>query len=279
MKQQFSYSAALCALLTTLYQQSALAATDYLVTGNFYRDWLNVSSDVGDPIDALIYPPDVPFTPATSFTLKFSVDESVAGHTSYFNAARYFDDAVSEISLDINDSNVLTTSMLTQVQQFPGDTVQGISYPARWSWTLFPGSEEPAEALNLSSLEVLGDQDGLGFYTSLTNVNPVGIDFALYDPSQTAYGAGGEPNGELDLITLTPTELGKFPYKEFSVFWNNFDSGEGGHGGFNGSAEYTAYFTIASVTTVSAVPLPAAAWLFLSALGGLVITKRKQLKA
>ncbi len=285
MKQQFSYSAVLCALLATLYQQPALAVTtDYLVTGNFYGDWLEVTQYDDDagyelPLDAFIYPAQ-PFTTATSFTLKFSVDESVAGHTSLFNPARYFNDAVSGVSLDINGVNELTTSLTEEVQQFPGDVVGGTPYSARWSWTLFPGhSENSSEAFKtLAPLMVFGAEpfENPPF---LTNVNPTGIDFALYDPSRTAYGAEGEPNGELDLITLTPTELAKFPVREFSVFWDVDHSGEEGPGGFDGSATYTAFFNIASVTTVSAVPLPAAAWLFLSALGGLVITKRKQLEA
>jgi hypothetical protein len=33
------------------------------------------------------------------------------------------------------------------------------------------------------------------------------------------------------------------------------------------------------LTVINVVPVPAAAWLFISALGGLVVAKRKQLKA
>ena len=278
MNPRLSYSAVLCALLATLYQQSAVAATDYLVTGNFYGDLLEVTQydeDAGDylPLDAFIYP-QPPFTSATSFTLRFSVDESVAGHTSLFNPARYFNDAVSGISLDIDGTNVLTTSWTETVQQFPGDTVDGTSYPARWSWSLFPGhSEDPAEAFKtLAPLQVFGAEP-FENPPLLTTVNPAGINFALYDPTQTAYGA----SGQLDLITLTALELGKFPNKEFSIFWGVDYSGEGGPGGFDGDATYTAFFNITSVTDVSEVPLPATAWLLMTALGGLAM--RKKLKA
>lgn len=82
-------SALLCALLATLFQRSALAATDYVVTGNFYGDLLEVTQDDGEPVDGFIYPQS-PFTPATSFTLRFSVDESVAGRSTIFNPAIYF---------------------------------------------------------------------------------------------------------------------------------------------------------------------------------------------
>ena len=284
MKSRLSYSAVLCALLATLYQPSAGAqqsvgtTTDYLVTGNFYADLLEVTQydeESGDylPLDAFIYPQS-PFTSATTFALRFSVDESVAGHTSLFNPARYFNGAVSGVSLDIDGTNVLTTSATETVQQFPGDTVDGTSYSARWSWSLFPGvPEDPAEAFKtLDSLLVFGAEP-FENPPLLTNVIPLGINFALYDPTQTAYGA----SGHLDLITLTALELGKFPNKEFSIFWGVDYSGEGGPGGFDGDATYTAFFNITSVTDVSAVPLPATVWLLMSALGGLVI--RKQLKA
>jgi hypothetical protein len=114
-------------------------------------------------------------------------------------------------------------------------------------------------------------------YPFLTTVNPAGINFALYDPSQTAYGA----SGHLDLITLTPSELAKFPVREFSIFCDIVDyTGEGGGGyGFDGDALYQAFFSVDSVSIASEVPLPAAAWLFFSALGGLAIAKRKQLQA
>ena len=253
------------AMLTLLVQQSAMAAiTDYVATGSFYGASLEVTNfdeQTGEEVfvDAFLSAQPLNLSASPSFTLTFSVDESVNGTVPIFSAVALFNNALSNVSLDINGVNVLTSTETDRVQQFPGNN----GFPSRWSWGLF------AEDLALPAVEVFDSQTG----EFITNLNAEFMNFALFDSTDTVY-AGGFP---IDLITAS---LGDFTSTDFSLFWGLSSGDENGDpfGDFAGDASYRVLGNIETLAVVSEVPVPAAAWLFLSAIGGLVASKRRQLR-
>lgn len=255
MKTKINNVTLLVSLAALSFQQSAVAAmVDYTVTGQFYADSLQVTDQYDNPVNAFIHPQ--PVNISSSFTLNFRVDEDTIGTVPIFTAVANFWDAVSNVSLNINGSNVLTSTETGLLQQFPGDN----GYYSRWSWSLF------SENIGLSDVMVF---DAENFQQPLTTLNAQSINFALYDSTDTIYSSGFPDN----IITAS---LGDFDSTEFSIWWGmNYDDPYG----FNGDASYTVYGTIDNISTVSAVPLPAAAWLFISGIGGLVVvSRRKQLR-
>jgi hypothetical protein len=261
MQLKINNSTLLFTLAALSFQQSAVAAiVNYTVTGSFYGDSLEVSqydNQTGDeiPVNAFIHPQTNIIS--SSFTLNFRVDEDTVGTTPIFNPVRNFWDAVSNVSLNIDGSNVLTSTETGLLQQFPGEN----GYASRWSWSLF------SEGINLNDVMVF---DNGNPSQPLTTLHAESINFALYDSTDTVYSSGYP----FDIFTAS---LGDFNSTEFSVWWGmNFD--EEPSGGFDGNASYAVYGTIDSISSVSEVPLPAAAWLFISAIGGLVVSRRKQLR-
>lgn len=245
-----------------LSQQSAVAAiVDYTVTGSFYADSLEVAefdegADDYIPVDAFLGGPS-PISFSSPFTLSFSVDEATAGGTPIFNPVRLFDDAVSNVSLNINGINVLASTETETLQQFPG----GNGYYSRWGWSL-------SDNIALPDVSVYRDSTG----DFLTDLNANFINFALFNSTDSVF------SGESHLNIITAS-LEDFTGTEFSVWWNMDFGDDDGEPFGDFDASYAMYGSIDSISSFSEVPLPAAAWLFMSAIGGLVVSKRKQLRA
>jgi hypothetical protein len=87
---------------------------------------------------------------------------------------------------------------------------------------------------------------------------------------------GAEGTGPVEI--LTPYELNSAVFLISTTIFINY-------GGFPSPDTVFTNFRFArdsalyAIWTPTAVPLPAAAWLFISAIGGLVVAKRRQLKA
>ena len=115
-----------------------------------------------------------------------------------------------------------------------------------------------------SSMNILSKQ-----FSIIANSRLTFAFFALYDSTRQVYGSAFP----LDLINL---DLNQFDGNEFSISWlldSSDDTGPGNE--FNGDASYQVFGRIDSLQSVSQVPVPSAAWLFTSALVGLVVIKRK----
>ena len=130
--------------------------------------------------------------------------------------------------------------------------------------------------------------------TGIDNITLVAVNTALVDaldgPDGDMYsasyfdGCGGI--GVSSCTLFAPTKYQGSPETFYAsgtpmittaggVFWFGQDVTQDHENALGSNAS----MTYAVVTRVSPVPLPAAAWLFISALGGLVEAKRKQLKA
>lgn len=106
----------------------------------------------------------------------------------------------------------------------------------------------------------------------LTDLNANFINFALFNSADSVF------SGESHLNIITAS-LEDFTGTEFSVWWNMDFGDDDGEPFGDFDASYAMYGSIDSISSFSEVPLPAAAWLFMSAIGGLVVSKRKQLRA
>ena len=250
-------------LIGAIYLPSAHALTDYVATGTFFGDFLEViqydyDTDEETFIDAFL--DTQPFSISSStFTLRFTVDESIDGNVPVFSPTAFFSGAISNVSLDINSMNVFDSdSELATVGQFPGD-FQGL-YSASWSWSLFP-------EIGLISLPTLSAFDNNTF-ESLGTIVPQGFSFGLFDSTRQIYAGGF-----LDMITLS---LPDFDGTSFQLFWGvNFDE-EPEFGDEPPEINYAVYGSIDSLTNLSAVPLPGGIWLLLSAMTGLLVASRRK---
>ena len=250
-------------LLGMFYQSSVHALTDYVATGTFIGDFLEViqfDEDTGDEIfiDAFIDSSPFPI-PTSTYTLSFTVDESVDGRVPLFSQSAFFDGAVSNVSLDINGINVFTsTTELSTPSQFPGDF--GGTLSASWGWSLFPEFAPFAlpdlDAFDVNTFEPLG------------SISAQGFSFRLFDSSRQIYTGGSF----LDLITL---DLSDFDVASFQLFWfNDFDE-EPEFGDEPPEINYTVFGSVDSLTNLSAVPLPGGIWLLMSGLAGFVVATRR----
>ena len=257
------YTASYLFLLVAAYQPSTYALTDYVATGSFFGDSLEVIQydfDTAEEtfVDAFLDSQPFPISSST-FTLYFSVDESVDGNVPVFSPAAFFSGAVSNVSLEVNGVNVFSSpSEVATVSQFPGDFSGTL--PAGWSWSLFPDSSD----LSLPNLSVF-DVDT---FAPLGNATPQGFFFGLTDSARQIYGGGSF----LDLISLNYPD---FDGTSFQLFWgSNFDD-EPDFDEEPPEINYTVFGTVDSLTNLSAVPLPGGIWLLLSAMAGFVVANRR----
>jgi hypothetical protein len=88
------------------------------------------------------------------------------------------------------------------------------------------------------------------------------------------FGLGGATLSLVSLNSVLPVDA-----SGYSFFGVSSSEAIGSVRLTGGSGDFIWFDNISVVSTVSPVPLPAAAWLFISALGGLVVAKRKKLKA
>lgn len=257
--------------MSVAYQSPAYALTDYLATGTFFGDSLEVFEYVFDPVtdnqeqvgvDAFIEAAPIPL-PSSTFSLSFSVDETVDGRVPLFSQSSFFDGAVSKISLDINGTNIFNSATeVATVAQFPGDFGGVLS--ASWGFSFFPESGgfplPDVSAIDNNTFEPLG------------TASAQGLSFRLFDSSRQIYSGDGV--SFLDMLTL---ELNDFDGTSLQLFWfNDFDE-EPEFGEEPPEINYTVFASIDSLTNLTAVPLPGGIWLLLSALSGVaVVTRRNQ---
>lgn len=263
MKQvKLNFPVFLCGTVALLSQASAIAATEYIVSGSFFGDSLQVTEfdeETGDEIfvDAFLNQEPINFGPSSSFNLRFTVDETVEGRVPLFANVALFDNAVSDVSFDVNGNNIVSNATPDAAQQFPGNANLNLS--ARWSWSLFD------EGLALPSITVINNMN----FEPIVDLTPQFAFFALYDSTREVYGN----SFPLDMINL---DINQFDGNEFSLSWLLDTSGENGpNSDFNGGASYQVFGRIDSFSSVSQVPIPAAAWLFGAALIGLATSKKK----
>ena len=259
-------------LLGLAYQSSALAMpstipvdttlTSYTAQGHFFGtaiEAISFDDETGDETFLNAFVDSQPFDVSMStFTLRFSVDESVDGNIPLFSPSAFFSGAVSDVSLEINGSTVFDNAAdVATPGQFPGDF--GGTLAASWNWSFFP---DPADLL-LSNLSVT-DADT---FEPLGSIVPQGFFFSLFDSSRTLYDGGSI----LDLITL---DLNDFDSTSFQLFWGtDFSEEPDFEFGEPPEINYTVFGSIDSLTT-TAVPVPAALWLFGSAIFGLFGVRR-----
>ena len=126
---------------------------------------------------------------------------------------------------------------------------------------------------------VTGATFSVDFDPILAIWKPAGSDWSLLDQNDDASGANGSSN-DLDAgLTLTLLPVGTYlaTVSDYANFANGPLLSNGFTGdGFFGDADYPYELRIASEDgTVSAIPLPAAVWLFGSALAGLGLFRRR----
>lgn len=232
------------------------AVVSYQLTGVFDSPPQVSGSDAnsGNPLDTTDW--DVlPQIFGASFTLAFDIDDdsqltgtSGGPFAAFFN----FDGAASNISLSVQGSPLASAAS--------GDVRQVLAQ-ASHTWAL-----DAAGTLDGPPLELFDFLNG-GF-TGFAVGRPF-LSLALIDSDQNAYGSGAE-----SLITLSESVfLGDAPVgfitDSLTLFLSSAD-------GADVSIEYNITGTISSI---SVVPVPAAAWLLVSALGAVFTTKLRRAEA
>ena len=253
-------------LIGGIYQAPAHALTDYVAAGTFFADSLEVIQYVYDPnedtyeefpIDAFIDTQPFPI-PSSTFTLGFTVDESIDGDVPVFSPSAFFRGAISNVTLDINGMSVFDNAPeVATVAQFPGD-FQGI-FPASWGWSLFPESG----SLPLPDLSAFDSNTS----EPLGTISAQGFSFRLFDSTRQIYAS-------VSFIDMIPLILSDFDDTSFQLSWDGYSDEEPEFGEEPPEINYTVYGSIDSLTNISAVPLPGGIWLLLSALSGLVVATR-----
>jgi hypothetical protein len=149
--------------------------------------------------------------------------------------------------------SALDTLSLT-ITAGPGYTITSISYTES-------GSGVTADGVAIATGSIVADNQPINFPTVLFNPNQQGA-WSITPESQSGTEMIFIDNKESISVSITNSLLAVA-----------FGPGE------VANITKTGAFLTVITEEVTAVPLPAAAWLFISALGGLVVAKRKQLKA
>ncbi len=249
--------------LASCYTSSAFAMTTYQASGSFFGDLLEATrfdefleEDV--IIDAVVGVQ--PFDIASStFTLDFTVDESIRGRVPVFSPAAFFDGAVTDITLAVNGVTVFS-SVVDVATPFQSRPVS-LSLAETWGFSFFP------DPMDLS----LPDLNAFDFDTfeDLGSLSPQGFFFNLSDSTRSIYAG----QSIIDMIML---DLNDFDSTTFQLFWQNDTSQETEFGDSPPDLNYTVFARVDSLTSsATVVPVPAAAWLFGSALIGFLVVKRR----
>ena len=236
--------AALAGALLLAAQGSAVAApvVGYVMTGSFITPGTLEVNDAfsGDTVpDAELV--NDPFFSYGVFTLSFDVDLGVAGHIPLFSDTAVFESAVTNLSLSIDGNPYWSSSTGTALQTDPVNP----AFPQVWSWGSDGTFNPPVDEL------IAIDSSTSGYLATLT---PEFVDITLTDTSNTIYGA----SPVFDLIAFDGSE---FDTKDLLITWvaDAFDQ-DG-----NLIGDYEAYYELSGTienVMVTAVPVPAVAWLF-----------------
>ena len=258
-------TAPIALFFSMVFQAPTHALTNYVASGTFIGGFLEViegfDENTGNPILVDAFPDSPPFGYPVTYSLTFTVDESVDGSVSLFSETASFDDAVSNISLNINGASIFNSSAeVATVRQFRGDTQDDI--PARWSWDFSP------EIDSFSLPDILAIDNDTS--ESLGTATARSFSFKLFDSSRQIYTGNGV--SFLDMITLDPD---KFDGTSLQIFWSNDSGEEPEHGEEPPEINYTAFATVDNLANLSAVPIPGGIWLFLSALSGFFVVTRR----
>lgn len=254
--------------LNIIFHSSAYALTDYIATGTFFGDSLEVieyDDNTGDQIFIDAFLDSQPFGFPATFSLSFTLDESVDGRVPLFSQTAFFDGAISNLSLDINGINVFSSATeVATVGQFPGD-FQGL-FDSRWGWSFFPD-------MGSIALPDISVTDNVTF-EPLGTGSAQGFSFNLFDSTDQIFSGNG--SSILDLIS---PDINDFDGTSLQLFWfNDFDE-EPEFGEEPPEINYTAFASIDTLTNLTAVPLPGGIWLLLSALSGFFVVARRNLDA
>ena len=213
----------------------------------------------GDPVtDAeLLFDP---FDYMFSFNLSFDLDPHVSGYVPIFSPSAFFDDAVSNMSLNVDGNPYWSADGTTYVAQT--SPIYDQTAPEIWSWSDFGST-----FTNPDELTVI---DQFGF--ELTTLVPDGVGIHLADATRTLY----DGQSLTDMLIFDGSE---FTDMLMILSWEVPELYDPWGDPIN---DYYGYYelegTIENVR-VSAVPVPAAAWLFGSGLLALIGMGRKSRRA
>lgn len=251
------------------YQPSAVAdVIPFIVTGTFNFGFSEASDFDGEFVDSFADADPIGF-PAP-FTLRFDLDTSADGRVPggfvTGGIPARFDDAVSNISLDIDGVNVFTdtesSSTVTQFDRFDGAVPE---FPSRWDFSLSP-TDTTLWALDPVTVFTQDPDDEFAF--NATEVTADFLNFALFDNSGALYD-GFNFTDELIL-----PDLALFDSTSLRIFWEVVIDDEC----FDDECDILTdvfYTAFATVESVSVVPVPAAVWLLGGALAGLGAVQRR----
>lgn len=229
----------------------------YEMTGSFYTPGMLevIDANTGDTVPDAVLVND-PYFSYSSFTLSFDVDLGATGYIPSFSDTAVFESAVTNISLSIDGNPYWSSSIGTARQTDPVNA----AFPQLWAWSSDGVFDPPVDEL------VAIDSNTSGYLATLT---PESVDIALIDSSRTLY----ETYSLLDLIFFDGSE---FDDMAMIISWRAevYDQYE------NLISDYEAYYALIGTIEnvyVTAVPVPAAIWLFgsgLLAFGGLTRLRR-----
>lgn len=262
-KTQILKNTTLTAALLLSTQGSVMAApvVSYVMTGSFNTPGVLEVSDAnsGDTVPDTEILSD-PFFPGAFFSLSFDVDLGVSGSIPAFSSSAFFDSAVTNMSLSIEGSPYWSGSAATVRQTDPIFP----PYPDVWAWdsSIYSGGvfNPPVDEL------IAIDSNTSGYLATLT---PESVGIALRDSSRTLY----DTSSVLDLISFDGSE---FDAMDLSISWVAEAYDQDG----NMISDYEAYYELTGTIEnvyLTAVPVPAAIWLFgsgLLAFGGLARSRR-----
>ena len=248
-------------LLAAQSQAIASNIVSYEMSGYFSTPGTLYLEDAysGDPVSDAALLSD-PFDYMFSFTLSFDLDPHVSGNIPAFSPSAFFYDAVSNMSMSVDGSPYWSSGDTTYVAQT--EVLYDPTEPDHWSWSNFGGTfTDPDE---LTVIDQFGSQ--------LATMVPAGVGISLSDATRTLY----DGQSLTDMLVFDGSE---FTDMRMTLGWEVpelYDTWGDPINDYYGYYELTG--TIESVY-VTAVPVPAAAWLFGSGLLALIGMGRKSRRA
>ena len=213
----------------------------------------------GDPVTDAALLSD-PFDYMLSFSLSFDIDPHVSGDIPVFSPSAFFYDAVSNMSMSVDGNPYWSSGDTTYVAQT--EVLYDPTEPDHWSWYDFGGT-----FTNPDELTVI-DQFGI----ELATMVPAGVGISLSDATRTLY----DGQSLTDMLIFDGSEFTDMRLIldwEIPELYDPYGDPINDYYGF-----YELEGTIDSVR-VTAVPVPAAAWLFGSGLLALIGMGRKSRRA
>jgi len=202
---------------------------------------------------------DDPFNYMFSFSLSFDLDPHVSGYVPIFSPSAIFDDAVSNMSMSVDGNPYWSSNSPSYVAQT--SPIYDPTASDHWSWSNSSGTFTTPDELTVI--------DQFGFELATMTPGSVGID--LDDATGTLY----DGQSLSDLLIFDGSE---FTNMQLILNWkipelyDTYGDPINNYYGF-----YELMGTIETVQ-VSAVPVPAAVWLFGSGMLALSVVGRKRRK-